>query len=114
MRPASSTSVISRTLSAEFIAFVHTGGCPMIVRRKKCASTVALVVLLVLSWNAGAARRAAEDPFYDTVIRGGRVIDGGGNPWIIADVAIRDGKFVKVGKVEGRGRREIDARGKYV
>jgi N-acyl-D-aspartate/D-glutamate deacylase len=56
----------------------------------------------------------AESPVYDIVIRGGRVLDGSGNPWILADVAIRDGRFVKVGKVEGSGRVEIDAKGKYV
>jgi N-acyl-D-aspartate/D-glutamate deacylase len=48
------------------------------------------------------------------VIRGGRVLDGAGNPWILADVAIRDGRFVKIGRVADRGRLEIDARGKYV
>jgi N-acyl-D-aspartate/D-glutamate deacylase len=42
------------------------------------------------------------------------VLDGAGNPWILADVAIRGGKFVTIGTVTGRGRTEIDARGKYV
>jgi N-acyl-D-aspartate/D-glutamate deacylase len=51
---------------------------------------------------------------YDVVIRGGRVLDGSGNPWILADVAIRDGRFVKIGYVEGKRRTEIDARGRYV
>jgi N-acyl-D-aspartate/D-glutamate deacylase len=51
---------------------------------------------------------------YDIVIRNGRVLDGAGNPWILADVAIKDGRFVKIGKVEGSGKREIDARGRYV
>jgi N-acyl-D-amino-acid deacylase len=51
---------------------------------------------------------------YDLVIRNGRVLDGAGNPWILADIAIRDGKFAKIGKVTGKGRAEIDARGKYV
>ena len=51
---------------------------------------------------------------YDVVIRNGRVLDGMGNPWILADVAIRDGRFVKVGRVTGKGAREIDARGLYV
>jgi N-acyl-D-amino-acid deacylase len=51
---------------------------------------------------------------YDVVIRGGRVLDGAGNPWILADVAIRDGRFAKIGLVPERGRTEIDARGKYV
>ena len=51
---------------------------------------------------------------YDLVIRNGRVLDGAGNPWILADVAIADGRFAQIGKVEARGRIEIDARGKYV
>ena len=33
---------------------------------------------------------------YDIVIRNGHVLDGAGNPWIAADVAIQDGKFVKI------------------
>ncbi|MDQ3696477.1 MAG: amidohydrolase family protein [Gemmatimonadota bacterium] len=57
---------------------------------------------------------ASEPAEYDLVIRNGRVLDGAGNPWILADVAITDGRFARIGKVEGRGRAEIDARGKYV
>lgn len=57
---------------------------------------------------------AYTDAEYDVVIRGGRVLDGAGNPWILADVAIRDGRFVAVGHVAGTGAREIDARGRYV
>jgi N-acyl-D-amino-acid deacylase len=51
---------------------------------------------------------------YDVVIRNGRVLDGAGNPWILADVAIKDGHFVRIGRVPERGTTEIDARGKYV
>src|ERR1051325_249684 len=54
------------------------------------------------------------EPQYDLVIRNGRVLDGAGNPWILADVAIKDGRFVRIGKVDGKGRREIDASGRYV
>jgi N-acyl-D-amino-acid deacylase len=53
-------------------------------------------------------------PAYDVVIRNGRVLDGAGNPWIAADVAIRSGRIVRIGRVEGAGRREIDATGLYV
>ena len=53
-------------------------------------------------------------PDYDIVIRNGRVLDGAGNPWIAADLAIKDGRFVRIGKIDGKGKREIDARGKYV
>lgn len=58
--------------------------------------------------------RAAGDTLYDLVIRNGRVLDGRGNPWILADVAIKDGRFAKIGHVVARGRTELDARGKYV
>jgi N-acyl-D-aspartate/D-glutamate deacylase len=51
---------------------------------------------------------------YDVVIRNGMVLDGMGNPAIFADVAVRDGRITKIGKVNGRGDREIDARGLYV
>lgn len=61
--------------------------------------------------DAGARTGPAE---YDIVIRNGRVLDGSGNPWILADVAIKDGKFAKVGRVTARGAREIDARGLYI
>ena len=57
---------------------------------------------------------AADTPDYDVVVRNGRVLDGLGNPWVYADVAIRDGRIAKMGKVTGHARREIDARGDYV
>ena len=40
--------------------------------------------------TALAAALAAQAPVgYDLVIRGGRVLDGAGNPWVLADVAVR-------------------------
>lgn len=57
---------------------------------------------------------AAPVPDYDIVIRGGRVLDGAGNPWVRADVAVKDGRIAGIGQVAGRGAREIDARGLYV
>ena len=50
----------------------------------------------------------------DLLIRGGLVIDGTGARGTRADVAIKNGRFAKVGRVEGRGAREIDAQGDYV
>lgn len=34
---------------------------------------------------------------YDVVIREGYILDGSGNPWFKADMAIKDGKIVKIG-----------------
>jgi len=77
--------------------------------------SVALVLLTLSALlPVRLAAQAASDPAFDIVIRNGRVFDGAGNPWILADVAIKDGRFVRIGKVDGKGKREIDARGKYV
>src|SRR4051812_15268361 len=51
---------------------------------------------------------------FDLVIRGGSVIDGTGAPGATADVAVRDGKVVEVGRVSGKGEREVDATGALV
>ena len=74
----------------------------------------ALIVLIALSILRIPLAAQTGEAVYDVVIRNGRVLDGAGNPWIAADVAIKDGRFVRIGKIEGRGKREIDARGKYV
>ncbi|MBQ8813759.1 MAG: D-aminoacylase [Lachnospiraceae bacterium] len=51
---------------------------------------------------------------YDLVIKNGRVIDGTGSPAYLADVAVKDGKIVRVGRgIEG-GEQEIDASGLVV
>src|SRR5881392_1654619 len=78
------------------------------------ASVVVIIFLLVSSGLVTPVAAQADAPLFDIVIRNGRVLDGGGNPWILADVAIKDGRFVRIGKIEGRGKREIDARGRYV
>src|SRR5262249_9455656 len=57
---------------------------------------------------------ASSDIAYDVVIRNGCVIDGKGNPVIYADVAIKDGKFAKIGRITERGHTEIDAAGRFV
>ncbi len=50
----------------------------------------------------------------DLVIRGGKVLDGTGNPWFSADIGVEDGKIVKIGKIEEKGSVEIDANGLFV
>jgi N-acyl-D-aspartate/D-glutamate deacylase len=43
----------------------------------------------------------ADEPF-EVLLTGGRVIDGTGNPWFPADVAVRDGRIVAVGNLARR------------
>jgi N-acyl-D-aspartate/D-glutamate deacylase len=51
---------------------------------------------------------------FDLVIRRGTLVDGNGGPPRQADVAVRDGVIAVVGRVSGRGEREIDADGLIV
>jgi len=78
--------------------------------RRLLAASVASCVLA----SAAVSQTPVASATYDVVIRNGRVLDGAGNPWILADVAIKDGRFAKIGRITERGTREIDARGKYV
>src|SRR4051794_3646839 len=50
----------------------------------------------------------------DLVIRGGTVVDGTGAPRRTADVGVRDGVIVAVGKVDEAASREVDADGAMV
>jgi N-acyl-D-amino-acid deacylase len=57
----------------------------------------------------------ARTPAYDLVITNARVVDGSGNPWFRADVAIKDGRIARVGRLSSEtAARTIDARGQIV
>ena len=74
-------------------------------------------VLLILGIGIASAStpQTALAQEYDVLIRGGRVLDGSGNPWMRADVAIRDDRIAAVGDLAGATARDvIDAGGLYV
>jgi N-acyl-D-amino-acid deacylase len=74
-------------------------------------SFLCLVAVVCLGAASGAT---AQEP-YDIIIRNGRVLDGSGDPWYYADIAISGERIVAVGDLEGaRARRVIDADGLYV
>ena len=73
---------------------------------------ILLVFLQLLAADSSAQEAADGRPSYDVLIRGGRVLDGTGNPWFRADVAIREGRIAAVEILAGsRADREIDATG---
>jgi N-acyl-D-aspartate/D-glutamate deacylase len=51
---------------------------------------------------------------FDLVIRNGSVADGRGGPVFTGDVAVSGGKIAAVGKFDGTGAEEIDAKGRLV
>ena len=77
----------------------------------RCALLGSLLALLLASSTASIAR--AQN--YDVVILGGRLIDGTGNPWFRADLAIDGDRIAAIGDLRGAtAERWIDASGLYV
>lgn len=68
--------------------------------------------LMLLPALAGAPDEA---PAYDILLRGGRVVDGAGNPWFVADLAIKGDRIAAIGRLhQARAGRTIDVSGLVV
>jgi N-acyl-D-amino-acid deacylase len=64
--------------------------------------TFAFLFVLLSSFISPAAT-------FDLLIHGGRVVDGMGNPAVHADVAVKNGRVVAVGRIEGDAKLQVDA-----
>ena len=52
---------------------------------------------------------------YDLLLKGGKIIDGTGNPWFSADIGIRSGRIISVGNLSDKsGRQTLDVSGLVV
>jgi N-acyl-D-amino-acid deacylase len=61
------------------------------------------------------ASASAQENAYDVVIRGGRVLDGSGNPFVRADVGLRSDRIAAIGDLSNASAAStVDASGKYV
>lgn len=73
------------------------------------------LALGVLLFERTRADVQASAPLYDLLITNARVVDGSGNPWFRADVAIKDGRILRIGRVSPEAAaRTIDAHGQIV
>src|SRR5437773_3836792 len=83
---------------------------------KPCVSLALLLIFVIAQvFSALPTKAQAALSAYDVIIRNGRVIDGSGRPGLLADVAIKNDRIVRVGNLRGaKARREIDARGQVV
>jgi len=73
-----------------------------------CAALLAVVVVPPSALRVFA--RQAQPPAYDLIIRNGRVIDGSGNSWYRADVAVRGDTIARIAlSITAPATRVIDA-----
>jgi len=76
----------------------------MVIRRVVC--------FLLLLFTALALSFAQQQ--YDVLIKGGRVLDGAGNPWVYANIAVTGNRITRIGRFEASAKWVIDASGLYV
>jgi N-acyl-D-amino-acid deacylase len=75
----------------------------------------AFSLLLVFALSFNLHSQTAAPPRYDTIIRNGHIVDGTGNPWFQADVAIRGERIAAIGHLnETDAAHVIDATGLVV
>lgn len=80
-----------------------------IISAARGALAAALLVCLTLPSLFEAKAQTVE---YDILIRNGRIIDGSGNPWFKADLAIKGDRIAAIGRLgDVRATRVIDASG---
>ena len=69
---------------------------------------------MALLLTAGLGTTGGGEP-YDLLIRNARVLDGTGAPWQQADVGVRGGRIVRVGRLDTEGATHVlDARGRVL
>lgn len=57
----------------------------------------------------------ADQPLYDLLIKNGKIVDGSGAPWYVADIAISEGTIVRIGKIDAaEASHVIEAKGLVV
>ncbi|MCX7640791.1 MAG: D-aminoacylase [Pyrinomonadaceae bacterium] len=78
----------------------------------RLALIFSLTIVLFLPQNS--TQKASEKP-YDLLIVNGRIVDGTGNPWFRASIAVKNGRIAKIGKIEPDSAKQvIDAKDKIV
>ena len=100
-----------------FRLIATVGPTPALRTRRRLRATVGLAAaaLCVASLPTTPLLTAQQSRHFDLLIRGGRILDGTGNPWFRADIAVRDGRIVALGMLTGAtADRVIDAAGRYV
>lgn len=82
------------------------------MRTRFAAPLLLTTVSAAFAWQAPVH---SQPPAFDLVIRGGRIVDGTGSPWFVADVGIKGDTITAIRpRLETAGARVIDAQGLIV
>jgi N-acyl-D-amino-acid deacylase len=85
---------------------------------KGCCRLVLIVYLMVSGTSVVRTVQSGNTvalQTYDLVIINARIVDGSGNPWFRGDVAIKDGRIARIGRVsQSEASQTIDAKGQIV
>lgn len=82
---------------------------------KSAAVLLTALALGVFLFTRARVNAEASAPSYDLLITNARIVDGSGNPWFKADVAIKDGRIARIGRLGAESAsRTIDARGQIL
>lgn len=75
----------------------------------------AVLLAAVCLQPAGAQPGPPRPASFDVLITGGRIVDGSGSPWFVADIGIVNGRIARIGRLAGAtAARRIDASGLIV
>jgi N-acyl-D-amino-acid deacylase len=82
---------------------------------KSAAVLLTALALGVFLFARVAVDAQAPAPPFDLLITNARIVDGSGNPWFRADVAVKDGRIARIGRLGPETAvRTIDARGQIL
>jgi N-acyl-D-amino-acid deacylase len=82
---------------------------------KSAAVLLTALALGVFLFARVRVNAQAPAPPYDLLITNARIVDGSGNPWFRADVAIKDGRIARIGRLGPEtATRTIDAHGQIL
>jgi len=96
-----------------FAAYVNHVTLPPNIEAAQTIAGQALGEIAAAAYDADL--NAPASAAYDLIIRNGHIIDGAGNPWYAADVAVSGERIATIGDLhDARAKREIDAKGRIV
>ena len=69
------------------------------------------IAWMLLIFGCFFGQSSGQDAKFSLILRGGKVVDGTGNPWFEGDVGLKGDRIVALGQVSGSADIEIDAKG---